>query len=350
MTHLPPARPHTPLATALRACLTDMLQPPDPAAWLHRLVAAGLAAPPLPGGGNTLDRWRALAEVASQDLSLAKLYEAHADALAILAELGGATARPDETWAVWCAEPPDHRIAAVSAADGDWVPGLPLRLSGTKAWCSGAATVSHALISAWTPDGRPCLAAVRMAQPGVTVTEDGWHAVGMADAVSVNVVLADAQAVLVGTPGGYVDRPGFMQGAAGVAACWYGALVTVADYVRRGVKRGDDPHRQAHLGAIDVALAQAAALLREAAQAIDATPSEGCTRQVVRARLAVEAAVETVLIRASRALGAGPLCRDVRFARLMADLPVFVRQSHAERDQAAHGKTLSTTGREAWTL
>jgi len=31
------------------------------------------------------------------------------------------------------------------------------------------------------------------------------------------------------------------------------------------------------------------------------------------------------------------LCRNPRFARAMADLPVYLRQSHAERDLAALG-------------
>jgi len=41
---------------------------------------------------------------------------------------------------------------------------------------------------------------------------------------------------------------------------------------------------------------------------------------------------------AGRALGAATLCHDAQVARLMADLPVFMRQSHAERDLAALGE------------
>jgi hypothetical protein len=55
----------------------------------------------------------------------------------------------------------------------------------------------------------------------------------------------------------------------------------------------------------------------------------------MRARLAAEHAAACVVERAGRALGAGPLCRDAHFAQLMADLPVFIRQSHAERDEAS---------------
>ena len=50
-------------------------------------VESGRLNLPLPGGGRTRERWAALADLAEEDLSLARLAEGHADALAILAEL-----------------------------------------------------------------------------------------------------------------------------------------------------------------------------------------------------------------------------------------------------------------------
>jgi hypothetical protein len=111
-----------------------------------------------------------------------------------------------------------------------------------------------------------------------------------------------------------------------------------------------DPHRLVHLGAVDVALAQARAVLRETAAEIDAHPSQSCAMACARARLAVEAAAAVVVERAARALGAGPLCRDAGFAQVMADLPVFIRQSHAERDQAAHGQAVLNHESAPWAL
>ena len=102
---------------------------------------------PLPAAGQTLRRWRRLAEVAAEDLALVKLYESHADALAILAELDAGPPPTGSRWAVWAAEPPQARLAV--AADGD-----RLRLTGRKAWCSGAPLVSHALVTGWDADGR----------------------------------------------------------------------------------------------------------------------------------------------------------------------------------------------------
>ena len=57
---------------------------------IPELVRQGLDRLPLPGQGATLQRWQALCAVAEHDLSLAKLYEGHTDALAVMAEVAKA--------------------------------------------------------------------------------------------------------------------------------------------------------------------------------------------------------------------------------------------------------------------
>ncbi|MGF6526121.1 acyl-CoA dehydrogenase [Variovorax sp. PvP013] len=325
----------------LAALLDGASQPPS----LAHLIEAGADDLPLPGDGRTLARWQALTAVATRDLTLIKLFEGHTDALAILAELGGPAPPPASRWGTWCAEPPDARVELRESANGS-----DARLHGTKSWCSGAASSTHAVISCWNARGEPCLAAVALDQPGVTVTDTGWHAVGMAGTGSVDVRFDDAAATPVGQPGDYVARPGFWQGGAGIAACWYGGAQGIAEMTRRRLGPKPDAHRLAHLGAIDVALAGAAAVLREAAAWIDAHPRADAQRVAARARLAVEHAATRVLDHAGRALGAGPLCRDARFARAMADLPVFLRQSHAERDLASLGTGLLPEEESPWKL
>lgn len=314
---------------------------------LKHLVDAGIDVLPRPGAGRTLARWRVLADVAAHDLSLVKLFEGHTDALAILAELGAASAAPvGARWGTWCAEPPDARVV-LDATEGHRV-----RLTGTKAWCSGAASVSHAVVSCWNAAGEPCLAAVAMDQPGVRVTGNGWHAVGMAASASVNVRFDRAVATQIGRPGDYVNRAGFWQGGAGIAACWFGGAFGIARVVHQRAGPAPDAHRLAHIGAIEVALNAAAAQLREAAAWIDRHPEDNAQRIALRARLAVEQAANVVMHHAGRAVGAGPLCRDPHFAHAMADLPVFLRQSHAERDLAALGQLAANEKEEpsSWTL
>jgi len=316
---------------------------------LEHLVDAGVDRLPLPGSGGTLERWRILSEVAAQDLSLVKLFEGHTDALAIRRELGAADAAPGTRWGTWCAEPPDARVT-MQALPPDGSGQAPIRLHGTKAWCSGARSVTHAVVSCWNTAGEPCLAEVALGQPAVIVTDDGWHAVGMADSASVDVRFDGAGARQIGRAGDYVRRPGFWQGGAGIAACWFGGALGIARQARGFCGTKPDAHRLAHLGAIDAALSAAAAVLRESAAWIDAHPRDEARQLALRVRLVVEEAAHALIAHACRATGAAPLCRDARFARAVADLPVFMRQSHAERDLAALGETVLDAETTPWKL
>lgn len=338
------------LARALAA-----LDPARPAAErLTTLVRAGLDRLPLPGSGATLLRWQALAAVAANDLSLAKLYEGHTDALAIFAELGVAPASPAEaaSWGVWAAEAPQGRALIASDTDG---PEDEVVLTGAKCWCSGAAGASDALLTAWQTDGcGPQLVSVHLNQPGVQVSGEAWQAVGMAGSASLDVAFERVGARLVGAPGDYLSRPGFWQGGAGIAACWYGGALGIADALRVAVSDGPAASRNAFrlaaLGRVDVALQATAALLREAAAWIDANADADASALALRLRLCAEAAATRTLAEVGRALGATPFCRDARFARAAADLPVFIRQSHAERDLAALGERVATAGAAPWRL
>lgn len=331
------------------AALTALLQPRDsafhPLEGLRRLRDAGLDQLPLPGQGATLPRWQILAAIAAIDLPLLTLYEGHTNALAILAELGGPGVPAGSSWGVWCADIPDARVRLRQVADGHHV------LDGRKAWSSGAQGLSHALISCWNDNHQACLASVALSQPGVHVTDEGWHAVGMRACASVDVRFSAARAFPVGAPGACLERPGHWHGSAGIAAAWYGAACAIASHLHaRAQHAAPDPVRLAQLGQIDCALRAVGALLREGAAEIDRHPQRDAMALALRLRLATEDAATLVLHLATRALGAGPLCRDAHFARLAADLPVFLRQSHAERDQAVLGGIVAGTEEHPWTL
>lgn len=306
---------------------------------LRALVEAGLDQLPLPGSGQTLERFQRLAEVGGHDLGLCKLYEGHTDALAIIQQLGGSPT-PASTWGMWAAEPPQAKVRISPS-------GHLVRLNGRKAWCSGAAVLSHALLTAWDEQDRQQLVAVALDQPGVKVTTEGWQAVGMGATGSVEVLFDDAEAQAIGNPGDYLQRPGFWQGGIGIAACWYGAARSIAERLHRHCAQRPEPHALAHLGAVDSALHAAAEVLRVSALTVDAAPMDDAELLARRARAVVEHSAERVILHVGHALGAGPYCKDRQFAQLIADLPVFLRQSHAERDLAALGEKVIN---EAWTL
>lgn len=345
----PDPRPGS-LVTDLQAALDRLGRTDAPAIWLAQLVHQGLDQLPMPGRGATLQRWQALCAVAGHNLSLAKLYEGHTDALAVMAEVApGIRPVAGATWGMWAAETPYGRTVVEATAPGS------VHLSGAKRWCSGAGHVSHGLLTAWWPDGRgPQLVRVAMDQPGVSTSHTDWHAVGMASSASIDIAFNTAVGEPVGGAGAYLQRPGFWQGGAGIAACWHGGAAALALCLHRALVQAPPSSRNAFrlaaLGKVGVAMQSTAALLRETAHWIDDHPTEDASAMALRVRLAAEASARLVLDEAGRALGATPFCRDASFAQMAADLPVFLRQSHAERDFAALGERLVSPEGPSWAL
>lgn len=304
------------------------------------LVGSNALALPLPGSGRTGERFQALQALGRQDLSVARLSEGHVDAVAILEELGGPPAHPNERWGVWAAHPPGPGLQADSDGAG-W------RLRGVKQYCSGAQICTHALVTADTVQGRR-LFAVRLTDRGITPVPETWQAVGMVGSDTLDVTFHAVPAEPVGDVEGYVERAGFQHGGIGVAACWLGGAEAVAGTLRtQGEQHPLDAHAAAHLGQVDALLYAAAAVLDRAAQEIDDDPLDrrgGARVRSLRVRTLVEKVCTEVVQRIGRATGAAPLCRNAAHSRAVADLMVYLRQHHAERSDAELGTLLVRGG------
>jgi hypothetical protein len=298
-------------------------------------VDSGRLDLPLPGAGATRDRWAAFADLAGEDLSLARLGEGHADAVAILAELGGPRPEPGSRWGVWAANPPGANVTATRQQNG-WL------LDGTKQYCSGARICTDALVTAAADDGTRLFAvsAGRLEpHPG------SWPATGMAGSDTLDVGFPGLRRSLPGRrtgtrkgPGSATAAPGWRPAGTGGARGVARALLAAAS------KRDVGPHALAHVGAVDLALHAARDALGRAADEIDADPAdlrgEGALR-ALRVRSLTEAVAADVLSRTGRALGAAPLGPDEAHSRAVADLTVYLRQHHAERDLARLGELVA---------
>ena len=343
---------------ATRRVMAALAGDPSPREWptaraLELAVALG-ADGALPGGGRTRDLWEALATLAATDLGIARAVEPHLDALAILDQERAAGGRGDAghragdadptpgTWGVFAAEGGGDPLRAVPA-DGDGArPGDAL-LTGTKPWCSLAGSLTDALITAADASGTRALYAVRLGHPGVEVVPGAWAARGLVEVPSGPLRLTGVPARRVGAPGWYLERPGFHWGAIGVAACWHGGAVGLARTLQAAAARpGADRLTLMHLGAVDAALAASRSALDEAARLVDRGLAEGEEGRLLAKRvrgIAARAAEET-LMHVAHALGPAPLAQDPVHAKRVADLELYVRQHHAERDDASLGGAL----------
>lgn len=277
---------------------------------------------PYPAQGNTLKRWQILSRVAGINLSLAKIFESHLDALAILYETGHAveTAK-HELWAVWAAEGANSPL---TLQDG--------YVSGTKNWCSAAHWVNHAVMTYRDAKQNSQLLMVHLAESGIQQQFNDWHAVGMQHTHTAQLHFDHVPIELIGEPNLYLTRAGFWHGAAGVAACWFGAAQRLAQYLHEATVHKPHAYKYMYLGEMTSHMFATQALFYQTAQLIDAEPEKTHELQIRALRANVENTVLKVLELTGKALGAAPYCNHANFAQLAADLPVFIRQSHAAFD------------------
>jgi len=302
------------------------------------MLAEGALDLPRPGHGGTAQRWEALAGWGRTDLALARLAEGHADAAAILSEAGRLPV-VGALYGVWAARSGNTGARLHSGSDG-------LFLSGCVRFCSGAGSLDRALVLADPPvDGSDGLLLVDVAlvDAGVRRRPESWRTAAM-DAADTQDVEFDDVTVgpddLVGDAGWYTGRCGFASGGAGVAAVWWGGAAGVVDRVLGHLPGAPDAHQLAHLGELHALLEASEALLRRTAAEVDAAPQGDHRLAAAVVRCAVEHAVRQVVDRAPRMVGPGPLSRDALLATALADLQLYVRQHHGERDHAALGEQL----------
>lgn len=291
---------------------------------------------PLPGRGETARRHRYLMAVGFEDLSLARIAEAHWDAIAILAEAGKMPAE-NAVYGVWASEKSGEALELKRENSG-------LVISGVKRFCSGAGLVDRALVTVSLPELRLGEVDLRSNADRIKFDVSDWKTLAFASTRTAKATFDRVPVVesdFIGGIGWYLARPGFWHGACGPAACWAGGAMRLADFAK--VHRRSDPHTLAHIGAMHAAAWGMGAYLDTAGREIDADPNDFVEARV-RARTVrhlVEQASTQTMQRLTRALGPYPLAFDEQVVGHYAELDLYLRQWHAERDLAALGTDVS---------
>lgn len=351
----------TPLLSAARAASGDVQG-------LLGLAMLAAETAPKPGEGRTARLWEILASVTAVDVAAGRALEPHLDAAAILAQATAepataesataesATAESAETagarfegaWGVFAAEAAGLRLEARPAGGG-------FRLHGSKPWCSLAAELDRAVVTAHVDGKGRAAFAVDLHAPGVEIADPGWTSRGLREIPSGTVHFDGVPAMPLGGPGWYYRRPGFAWGGMGVAACWFGGTVAVArgfaGSLRAAAAGGREPDQVAlaHLGEIDRTLSALRAYLAATASRIDAggLSGDGAWSEALRVRGAVASAAGRIQSLVSQNLGPGPLVFDDEYGKRMADLSLYLLQHHAMRDDAQLGG-LTLSGADPW--
>ena len=274
---------------------------------------------------------RRLIRIAGANLSVARLYEGHINALRIVEMHGSAaqTARVAEIVA-------KGAFLGVWGADG----AEPVRvdghaLRGAKTFASGLGTVTHAIITIAGDDApRIGLIDVRdasrhhpddWAMRGMRATRSGGH-----DFAGIEVDEVD----WIGAPGCYVTEPGFVSGVWRIAALQLGATFGLLDAARRHLGGLERMGAEAQLTRLTPPMMRALAaetFVRRAAcfgesTANTATPEQGVALSAA-ARLLTEEIAQQTIAAVEQSVGLVHFSQGSETGRMAEDLATYLRQA-----------------------
>jgi alkylation response protein AidB-like acyl-CoA dehydrogenase len=284
-----------------------------------------------PEGASGLLRLFVLLGQAS--LPVARLYEAHVNALQLIERYGtpataaGAAldAARGHLFALWVTDPSDAKLALKPHGSG-------FVLEGGKAFCSGAGQATRALITAANTTETQML--VVGLEPGTRVIPSPIKLNGMRAAITGSVDFSGMEVgpdALLGADGDYLREPVFSAGAWRGSACALGGLAALVDLHRDELRRRHrdaDPHQRARFGQLLIAYETVNLWMREAALqgCLEDLPPEEVVAYINLARIAVEAACLDALRLTQRSLGLNAFIAGSQAELLCRDLATYLRQ------------------------
>lgn len=300
-----------------------------PAEEIDALRRAGALSPPLPVLGRaSADELAALLTLVGQgNLSVGRIFEAHVNALHLIARYGAAARGDDDRlYALWVTDPPAGGLRMRRT-------GNRIVLSGGKKFCSGAGHVTGALVTARDEEGASRMLVLPLGI-GETVSPLPSPLQGMRAAVTGAVDFTGCETsteALLGGAGDYLREPDFSAGAWRGSAVALGGLIALLDHGvarLRETNRFDSPHAQARIGQAIIARETSRLWVEAAARAAENPAAETGYRvaAVGLARIAVETACLDAMCLLQRSIGLSSFRQGNPIELICRDLATYLRQ------------------------
>ena len=272
-----------------------------------------------------------LRALGAADLSIARLYEGHLNAVGLVCRYGSreqieslaADVAAGALSAVWGAD--DSEGLTIAPDSGGTV------LKGRKILASGAGFVTRPLVTAKGAHGQQmCLLNL---EPGYVHDIAGWRAQGMR-ATATGTVEFTGRSVgcreIVGDPGDFMRQPHFSGGAWRFCAAHAGATERLVDLFRdhlRSSGRGEDAYQLERLAGCVADATTARFWVEKAARRLASdTDSEGTVAFVNLTRIVVERSALNVMERVQRGVGLRAFVQPNGVERVCRDLATYLRQ------------------------
>ncbi len=338
-----------------------------PRTW-ELLHQSGLMMAPFPASCGGEDLWAperhadlaaVLRLIGGGDLSIARLYEGHVNAISLVCRYGSImqittladAVREGAVSAVWGAE--DAVGLRAELIDAEW------RLDGYKIFASGAGVVTHPVVTARR--GAEQILLLPTLSGRERADASGWTALGMRSSATGVVDFSGLRLgadQILGTDGDFMRQPHFSGGAWRFCAVHLGATERLVDLFREHLvtrKRDGDPFQMQRVAHCATAVTTAAFWVNEAARRM-ASSSEEPERTVCfvnMTRMVTERAALDVLEAVQRGVGLQAFLRPHAIERVARDLATYLRQPVPDLAMADAGRAvLASTRRmgELWEL
>jgi len=266
------------------------------------------------------------------DLSVARLFEGHVNAISLVCRYGKSAQVSDlaesvaagNLSAVWGADDANG-LKIVSDISGQ-------RLRGRKILASGAGFVTRPLVTAAGPEGQVlCLMNLARSHP---VDLSGWQAQGMRSTATGSVELTDlvlSADQLIGAAGDFMRQPHFSGGAWRFCAAQLGASERLVDLFRdhllaRG--RDRDPYQLERVAQCAAAAKTARFWIEEAARRLAFAEHDPAAVVAFAnlTRMVTERSALDIMAAVQRGVGLAAFVRPSPIERICRDLSTYLRQ------------------------
>ena len=308
---------------------------------IELLRDAGALLAPLPTSGHGLG-WgtepvgtaplaTALRIIGSASLAVGRIYEAHVNAVALIAKF----ARPAVREAAWADVRDGHLFGLWVASGAEPVRlsrcGSSLRLIGTKPFCTAAGFVTRSIITFTCDDGQEQMVLLDAGEGRIEPTFHKMHGMRNTATRPVSFDQDHDEAQCIGQPGDYFAEPDFTAGAWRTSAVTAGGLRSLVDETitqLHATRRDRDPHQSRRIGLMLIQC-ETARMWAEAAALRTVVPnmdSGDITTYVNLARTAVEQVCLDAIPLVQRSLGLKAMMMSNPVEALIRDLATYLRQ------------------------
>ncbi len=282
------------------------------------------------GAGLAVD---VLEAIGSRDLSLARLYEGHINAVKLVSRFGtkeqllkmADSIAAGHIFAVWNTEPSTK--LKLEKNNGNF------KLVGTKVFASGVGHVSRAIVTSQYPDGGTVMVMLELMEGTYVFSTEKWQFNAMCGTGTGEIDLTGIEIKpdqIIGKKGDYFKEPDFSAGAWRTLAAQAGAIKTLYSLFKSHIidnGHSEHPVQKARLGDIAVAYLTSHQWVCKCAEIAERAgePTTAITF-VNLARRAVTECAETAISVTLKGIGARSFLVKNPVEQVCRDLSFYLRQ------------------------